>query len=141
MDIRKHGWFKHINWNPDRSELTRFALAMIIGFGALGAVAAVQSGMASRTSTVLWIAGSALAVLAQLPIVGRSTYLIVYVASSLLGGIVSRLVLFLIFSFVFIPIGAVLRARGKDFLGRRKTATLWQPIYGERPSSSYYHQF
>ena len=122
----------HINWNPDRRELQRFAFAMLVGFGALGVVAAWRSGSLGAAPVGLWLTGLALA------IGGRAAYLGVYVMSGLIGAVISRVILLLMFVFVFAPLGVFLRLTGKDFLTSKPRPSMWER---HQDTSNYYRQF
>jgi hypothetical protein len=50
-------------------------------------------------------------------------------------------VLALIFYFVFLPIGLVLRVKGHDLLRRRRPASMWLRHDQHRDPESYYRQF
>jgi len=57
--------------------------------------------------------GVVLAVAAMIPGLGRVAYLAVYVPSILSGYFVSKVILFIVFFLVFVPIGALLKCSGK----------------------------
>lgn len=144
MQLTQLPCFQHLNWRPDRAELRRFAVAMFVGFGVLGLLAALRAWNVTQASVVLWTLGVALAAGARLPGLGRGVYLLIYVPASLVGYVVSHLVLTLMFFLVFAPLGLVLRALGYDLLQQRRTrgATNWRTTHRSRPTTeSYYHQF
>lgn len=142
MSIQRLAPFRHIRWNPDRAELRRFSVAMLVGFGILGLAAAWRVHGFGPHTWNLWGAGVVLGALGQTPVLGRWAYLGVYLASGVAGFVVSRVLLTLIFFVVFTPIAAILRLTGKDVLRLKTPAgeTLWTPHPRERPSSSYYRQ-
>jgi hypothetical protein len=135
--------FQHVNWRPDRRELGRFALAMLVGFGVLGLLAALRAWSVGATSITLWLVGAALAVGALVPGLGRWVYLLVYVPTSVLGYVVSHVVLTLLFYLVFTPLGGLLRLLGYDLLQLRATRgrSNWQPTRSTRQADRYYHPF
>jgi len=136
-------FFRHVKWFPDRSELRRFAIAMLVGFTLLGTLSVWRHGGVARSSIVLFGLGLALAVAALIPGVGRFAYLAVYVPSSFIGYFVSRLILFIVFFLVFVPIGALLKVLGKDLLRLRpeKPRAVWNSLNSNRDSNRYYRQF
>ena len=67
----------------------------------------------------LWSAGAVLAVAAFIPKLGRLAYLAVYLPTSILGYVVSNIILALMFLFVITPLGILLRLMGKDLLQQR----------------------
>jgi hypothetical protein len=132
---------QHINWNPDRRELGRFAAAMLAGCGIIGGVVAFRAGGVGSAPVALWLTGLALGASAFLPVVDRLVYLAVYVVSGLLGAVVSRVILAAMFAFVFVPLGLFLRLTGKDFLGSRPGASMWRNAESQQDAHSYYRQF
>jgi hypothetical protein len=143
VKLRALPFFQHVNWRPDARELRRFAIAMLIGFALLGLLAAWRAGGVSTTSIVLWSAGVFLAVAAFVPKLGRIAYLGVYLPTSIIGYVVSNVILTLMFFLVITPLGIILRLMGKDFLQQRrqKQKTQWMPVKGAKSEDSYYRQF
>jgi asparagine N-glycosylation enzyme membrane subunit Stt3 len=143
MKIAALPFFKHINWRPDSRELRRFALAMLIGFTVLGLLSAWRAGGITTTPVVLWSIGVVLAIAAFVPGLGRVAYLVVYLPTSIIGYVVSNVILALMFFLVITPLGIILKLMGKDLLQqkRQKAATQWTPIKGAKTEDSYYRQF
>jgi hypothetical protein len=134
--------FQHVNWNPDRKELRSFAVAMLVGFAILGLIAAAKARGFGTPTFVLWTAGIVLAMASQVPGMGRGAYRAVYVPSSLIGFVVSQVLLTLIFVVVFIPIGFVLRLTGKDPLYLRPGKRLhWFKHAASTERRRYYRQY
>lgn len=143
MDITRLPCFHHVNWQPDRHARRGFALAMLVGFFVLGLLVAWRADRWGTAAFVLWGFGVALAVGAMLPAVGRLVYLGVTLPTSLIGYVISHLLLALIYFLVFTPLGWTLRRIGHDPLrlrprGRRP---VWIARVGERDSGDYYRQF
>lgn len=143
MKISQLPFFRHVNFHPDRGELRRFAIAMVVGFTILGALAAWHTSELSTRTFVLWGIGIALAACAFIPGLGRIAYLGVYLPSSVVGYVVSHVVLALLFFLVFVPIGIMLRLTGKDLLRLRPGSprALWMPLEPKDDIKSYYRQF
>lgn len=143
MKVSALPFFQHVNWRPDARELRRFALAMLVGFSLLGLLAAWRGGGVTTTSMVLWGIGLFLAAAALVPGLGRVAYLAVYLPTSIIGFVVSNVILTAIFFLVITPLGIILRLMGKDFLQQRqqKQTTQWLPIKGAKSEDSYYRQF
>lgn len=143
MSIQRLPPFRHIRWNPDRAELRRFSIAMLLGFSLLGLLAAWRLQGFGPHTWALWTAGLVLAALGQAPVLGRWTYVGVYAASGMLGYIVSRILLVLMFFLVFTPLAAILRLFGKDVLRLKplRGETLWSAHAPSKPPASYYRQF
>ncbi len=135
-------FFKHVEWEPDAAELRRFAVAMLVGFGVLGCIAALKAHHLSTSSYVLWTVGMVLAVAALVPVLGRAAYLAVYLPSSLVGYIVSHVLLTLVFFVLFTPLAFLLRLLGMDLLQTRPGAKPAWAVRTDTPEKSrYYRQF
>jgi hypothetical protein len=79
----------------------------------------------------------------MVPGLGRFVYLLVYVPTSIIGFVVSNVILTLIFFLVFVPLGLLLRLTGKDLLGLRAAPkqSNWRRLGEAKSSERYYHQF
>ena len=143
MDVTALPFFQHVKWRPDAKELRRFAIAMLIGFGLLGLFSAWRGNGVSTGSLVLWGVGAFLAIAALVPGLGKVAYLAVYLPTSIMGYVVSHVILALMFFFVITPLGIILRKLGKDPLRQRrqKHETGWTPVKGVKGEDSYYRQF
>jgi hypothetical protein len=136
-------FFQHVQWRPERNELLRFAISMLVGFAAIGLIVAWRTHAFGQSTLVCWGIGAALAVAAFIPVLGRVAYLCVYVPTSIIGYIISHIVLALIFFFVFTPLGVLLRLMSKDLLQLRaaRGQTKWRRVEEVKDASSYYRQF
>src|SRR5262245_54759920 len=101
MNFKKLPYFRRVNWNPDKAELRRFAIAMLVGFAVLGALGIWKRGGITQATIVLWGIGIGLALASFIPGLNRVGYLAVYLPSSFIGHFVSKIVLFLVFFLVF----------------------------------------
>ena len=140
MKLRSFPFFQHVKWHPDARELRRFAVAMLIGFGVLGLLAAWRAAEFGTGAIVLWSAGVVLAIAAFVPKLNRLAYLAVYLPTSIIGYVVSHVILALMFFFVITPLGIILRLMGKDFL-QQKRQKQWRPVSSVKSEDSYYRQF
>ena len=143
MKLTALPFFQHVKWQPDARELRRFAIAMLIGFFVLGALSAWRAKGIGTGSIVLWSIGVTLAVSAFVPKLGRIAYLAVYLPTSIIGYVVSNVMLTLMFFLVITPLGIVLKLMGKDLLQQRRQnrTTQWLPVKETRNEDSYYRQF
>jgi hypothetical protein len=143
VNIKALPFFQHVKWHPDARELRRFAVAMLIGFFVLGALAAWRAKGIGTGSIVLWGIGVFLATAAFVPKLGRVAYLAVYLPTSVIGYLVSHVMLALMFFFVITPLAIILRLLGKDLLQQRrdKNRPAWSPVKGVKNEESYYRQF
>src|SRR5262245_2219288 len=135
--------FQHLNPNPGPRELRRFALAMLIGFFLLGLVAAWRHQHAGGLSWALGGRGMGLALGSLVAGLGRWVYVAVNGVSSLVGFVVSHVLLTAIFYRLFTPLAVALRLGGKDLLQRRRPrpAPSWLDRKKERGEDSYYRSF
>ena len=80
---------------------------------------------------------------ALVPGLGRAAYLAVYVPTSLIGYVVSHVLLTIIFFTVITPLALLLRLLGKDPLRLRQTEgqSCWIVHPGPRAKERYYRQF
>ena len=118
-------------------------MAMLIGFAVLGLLSVWRAWGISTTSIVLWSIGAVLAIAAFIPGLGRVAYLAVYLPTSIIGYVVSNVILALMFFLVITPLGIILKMIGKDLLQQRKQKhiTQWSPVKGGKTEDSYYRQF
>jgi hypothetical protein len=116
---------------------------MLIGFTLLGVFATWRAGEITTGALVLWSIGAFLAVAAFVPGLGRIAYLGVYLPTSIIGYVVSNVILTLMFFLVITPLGIILRLMGKDLLQQRrqKEKSQWTPVKGAKSEDSYYRQF
>jgi hypothetical protein len=143
MKLSKLPFFQHINWNPDKNELRRFAIAMLVGFAILGLAIALKNHAVTWRAGVLPLVGIGLAAAAFVPGLGRIAYLGVYLPSSFIGYFVSKIILSLVFALVFVPTGLLLRVFKKDPLRLRPAAprARWTEHKHKPDSDRYYRQF
>lgn len=143
MKIAALPFFQHVKWQPDARELRRFAIAMLIGFFVLGALSVWRARGIGTGSVVLWSIGVTLAGAAFVPKLGRIAYLAVYLPTSIIGYVVSNVMLALMFFLVITPLGFILKLTGKDVLQQRRQRreTQWTPVKETKTEDSYYRQF
>jgi hypothetical protein len=143
MKITALPFFQHVKWQPDARELRRFAIAMLVGFFVLGALSAWRTKGIGTGSIVLWSIGVTLAIAAFVPKLGRIAYLAVYLPTSIIGYVVSNVMLGLMFFLVITPLGIIMKLMGKDVLQQRRQnrTTQWTPVKESRNEDSYYRQF
>ena len=136
-------FFQHVKWRPDKEELRRFAVAMLVGFSLLGLFAAWRAKGIGNASIILWGIGITLAIAAFVPKLNRVAYLAVYLPSSIMGYVVSNVILTLMFFLIITPLGLILRLMGKDLLQQRrpKQKAMWTAVKAEKSEDSYYRQF
>lgn len=142
MNITAFPCFEHITWRPNSKELRRFAIAMLIGFTVLGLLVAWRTKDIGTGSIVLCVVGVLLAIAAFVPKLDRVAYLGVYLPTSIIGYVLSHLILGLIFFFVITPLALLLRWKDKDLLQQRRPENAaWSPVKAVKTEDSYYRQF
>ena len=115
---------------------------MLIGFTVLGLLVAWRTKDIGTGSIVLWGVGVLLAIAAFVPKLGRVAYLGVYLPTSIIGYVLSYLILGLIFFLVITPLALLLRWKDKDLLKQRGPAKAeWSPVKAVKTEDSYYRQF
>jgi len=116
---------------------------MLVGFTVLASLSVWRNHKVNTTSMVLLGIGVVLALSAMIPGLNKFAYLAVYVPSSIIGYVVSSVVLFFVFVFLFVPLGVILKLLGKDLLRLRPTAprAVWTPIDSTKDLNRYYRQF
>jgi hypothetical protein len=132
-----------VNWAPDGRELRKFALAMIVGFGIIGAIVAVRHGAIDSSPRALWAVGAGLAAGAVIPGLGRYVFLAVYLVTGVIGFVISRVLMTVMFFALFTPIALILRLTGKDLLHLRRNpgSTEWIAHGAAADRRRYYRQF
>lgn len=138
-----------VNRQPARVELRKFAFAMLIGFGVLGALVWL---VAERRATgnwfrwsgggptwpvlVLWLAGLGLAGSTRLPYsFARPVYVAWMTGSSWIGVVMSHVVLTLLYFLLLPPFALIVR--WKDSLRRRlepEKKSYWEPCEPSEPT-------
>lgn len=143
MSLKELAPFRHVKWHPDGDELRRFAMAMLVGFAVLGLLAAWRRHHLGPATYTLWAIGAALALGARTPVLGRAVYLGVYLPTSVIGYVVSHVILLVVFGAVFTPLALLLRLMGKDLLQfrPRKGGSYWVSKAQTRGRESYYRQY
>lgn len=134
-----------INWRPSPAELRKFGVAMIVGFGIIGLVcqfvlpeprvgAAVFCYIFGGVAGVLGLSGT----VAALPV-----YWLWMGIAFVMGNVVGRLLLALIYFGLITPMGLVMRIAGRDRLRmRRRTCdTYWCDVKQPTDAGRYERQF
>ena len=119
-----------IDWRPSPRELRKFGVVVMIGFGVVGAILlfASQSLFAAQ---VAWAAGGVLGLPALTgTVIGLPGYWLWMGIAFVMGNVVSRLLLTLIYYGLVTPIGLLRRLLGHDPLQmrRRRDDSYWHDI-------------
>jgi hypothetical protein len=116
-----------INWKPSSRELRKFGWTILIGFGLIGALL-FWNGKHSIAGG-MWAGAAFVCTLAQVaPVLARPFYLLWMGFGFVVGSIMSRVILCIIFFFVVTPVALFFKITGRDALLRKKqkTESYWQ---------------
>jgi hypothetical protein len=135
-----------INWRPNPGELRKFGLVLLVGFGVLSAAFAFGWPVEKQMGVAvgLWIAGG---VLGGLGLTGTPAALPVYWAwmgvAFVMGNIVSRIVMVLVYYGVVTPMALFMRLIGRDRLDLRGPGrqSYWHDLEEVEDLSRYERQF
>ncbi len=141
-----------INWRPEAGELRKFGLAMIAGFGVMGLFFYLRDVHSATwvdwsigtLPMALWIGGGLAGLLG---LSGRKAGLPVYWTwmgiAFVMGNIVSRVFLMLLYYGLVTPMGFFMRLSGRDklMLRRREVGSYWCDVPPLKHESPYHRQF
>jgi polyferredoxin len=131
-----------INWKPDKRELRKFGVAMIIGFGVLAALAYLWWELPTLALVFAIVGGVA----GLLGLSGTRAAMIVYLPwmaiAFVMGNIVSRVLVAAFFYLMITPMGLLMRVFGKDALQRKnRRASYWDDLPPPPDRERYERQF
>jgi len=133
-----------INWRPDASALRKFGMTMLIGFGVIGLifqfyyhkpVTAMACCAFGGFAGALGLTGTKLA----LPL-----YLTWMAVGFVMGNIISRLVLMIVFYGLITPMGLCMRLIGRDRLALKRDVqkkSYWRNLDDTADARNYERQF
>jgi len=141
--------FVSINWKPDAGDLRKFGWAMLVGFGLIGLALMCWPWdwpfpHAPRAAIACWVFG---AIAGLLGWTGARAALPVYFAwmgvAFVVGNIVSRIVIAMMYYLVITPMGLAMRLIGRDKLQlkRRNVRTYWLERERKSGEADYERQF
>ncbi|MES2662554.1 MAG: SxtJ family membrane protein [Pseudomonadota bacterium] len=136
----------NINWNPDKAELRKFGLTMLIGFSIIAAVAFFVFEVSKNIAIGLVIFGAVSLVLSYIGRLGMIIYYPWMTIGMIMGTIVSHVILAVLFFGIVTPIGLVFKIMRRDSLQKNvypnPEASSWtniEPI--ENTIEAYQRQF
>ncbi len=138
--------FTGIDWNPGPAKLRSFGLAMIAGFGLLGAAFffGFPAGESRVAACVLWAAGGSAGILGLTGTkAARPPYFAWMSVALVTGTITGTVTLTLLYYTLITGTGLVMRIAGRDRLGLRKakSGTYWSEIRHFTDPARYERQF
>lgn len=132
-----------IDWRPSPKELRKFGLVVMAGMGLIGAAFQFLSH-APEAARGCWIAGAALGLPALTgTVVGLPGYWLWMGVAFVMGNVMSRVLLTVIYYGLITPLGLARRLFGGDPLQLKKPAkaSYWLPVSGGSAESGYERQF
>ena len=132
----------HINWRPDAKELRKFGITVLIGFAIIGTIIFFT---AKTPVSAYWLWGIG-AVFGISGLTGTVIALPFYFAwmgiAFVIGNIMSRIIMVLVYFLVVTPIGLLMRMTGRDRLRLKKTKedSYWTDA-SHSSKDSYHRQF
>ena len=137
-----------INWQPGKKELKSFGWAMLVGFALIGGVLHLGwfpfKTAHPTAALVCWSFGTISGVLG---LAGTRAVLPIYWAwmgiAFVMGNIISRILLALVYYLVVTPIGLLMRCTGRDLLHLKRQAedTYWVDVTYRTDKNAYERQF
>ncbi|MHC4870874.1 MAG: SxtJ family membrane protein [Planctomycetota bacterium] len=132
----------NINWNPDKNELKKFGIAMLVGFGIIGLCFFLFKR--ADTAYYCWAFGVVAGLLglsqtkAALPV-----YLVWMAVAFIMGNIISRVLVVLFYYLMITPIGLIMRVIGRDklHLKKRDTESYWSELHLSHDKDRFERQF
>ena len=132
-----------INWRPNATELRKFGVVILIGFGLIGALLFWKGRV--PTAYWIWAVSGAIGLIAiVLPPLSLPFYWIWMGFAFVMGQIMSRVLIALIFFGILTPIAIVMRMMGRDSLRRLKPSANVASYWIEHPEiekENYKHLF
>lgn len=135
--------YEAINKNPSRAEQIKAGAAILIGFGILGAL---QFFLRHRETVaeVMWGIGGAAFVVSLVPGLGRLLHIGWMGLGITIGIFTQPVVIAVAYVLLFVPIGFVFRAMGRDLMKRKlaaKGTSYWEKCDEPEDASTYFNQY
>ena len=131
-----------INWKPNRVELRKFGMVMLIAGALIGGILFWKG----KISVAIWVI-SAGAFIAASTVVAPAAAMLIYLAwmsvALVMGTIVSSILMFVIFFGVITPAGLLMRMFGRDGLKLRRgeQSSHWVKIEPSSDKKTYERLF
>ena len=142
--------FKEVNWKPERRDLRKFSLSLIVGFPSMAGVwllmgrltshgwrwqhAATLAGIGVVLGGILWV----------VPGLARPFYFAGYFFACCMGVVMGNLLLAIIYCLFFTGLGLLARIFGRIAIRKtldRASPTYWRAAQPGRDLRRYYDQF
>ena len=133
-----------INWNPDQKQLRWFGAVLLIGFSIICGIL-VWRGQAGWAKNILFVVVPISLLALVLPNLAKPFYLLWMGIGFVVGSVMSRVVMSLIFFGVLTPIALIFKIIGRDALGRKNRSGNVDSYWVDHPvmddKKNYEHLF
>ena len=142
--------FSEVNWRPSLAERRTFGWSLVIGFPSVAATLLLAAHLWSgtwRVTPFLWLGGCGLAagaLFVVIPFLARPFYLLWYFLACCIGTVVSNLLLAAFYLLIITPVGAAMRAFGREAVSKnfdRNIRSYWVDAEKSDDVEDYYRQF
>lgn len=135
--------YAEINKNPTTADRLKLAATFLVGLGAMGAF---QFFLRHREQLAqgLWITAAILAALCLVRPLGRLLYVGWMGLGVTIGIFTQPIVLAVAYVVLFVPLGFVFRALGRDMMKRTRdkaAKSYWQEVDDTRDPADYFKQY
>jgi hypothetical protein len=135
--------YEEINRNPSRAEQIKAGAVILVGFGVLGAMQFfLKHNMLA--AEILWGIGGAGFVASLIPGLGRLLYIAWMGLGITIGIFTQPIVVGVAYVLLFIPVGFVFRAIGRDLMKRKmavKAESYWEECEEPDDPVTYFKQY
>lgn len=131
-----------INWKPSAADIRKFGLTILIGFGLIGGLMFFKG--LHKEAEWIWAAAAVVCLVSLLvPVAAKPFYWLWMTIALIMGSIMSRVVLTVIYFFVISPVALLFKILGRDQLRRKKPMldTYWENHPEVSDKKSYEHLF
>lgn len=143
--------FKEINWKPQRTDLKKFAISLLIGFPVIAIVFFLIKWVSGRAVPepgfflMLGGIGAGVGLICLLvPIVARPLYYVWYGLAACVGIVLANLLFALLYYGLFAPMGLFMQWKGRDPLhlkNEKDSSTYWLDAPPTPPAKQYFRQY
>jgi hypothetical protein len=129
--------------NPSRADQIKAGAVILVGFGILGAL---QFFLRQRVlvAEVLWAIGGAAFLMSLVPGLGRLLHIGWMGLGITIGIFTQPVVIAIAYVLLFVPIGFIFRAMGRDLMKRKlasKSTSYWEKYDEPEDESTYFNQY
>lgn len=135
--------YDEIDKRPSRADQIKVGVTMLVGFGVLGMV---QFFLRHRVHAgeALWGLGGLGLLVSLTPQLGRWLHIGWMGLGVTIGIVTQPIVMILLYVLLFVPLGLVFRAVGRDMMKRKllaRAASYWEPYEESDDALTYFRQY